>query len=180
MAFGKVISEDTKKIQHGDKVWSCNIHEVRTKLGRKSPRAFCRRVRNIINIDPMYLTPEVLVEQNMYYSEHEGKTYYLRETRPPGGRRKKDQGFFCTMTPYTTSVYGQVESCGWFEKSEFKRVRNTKKMRQLAANIIKARQAGMWVRPEGEMEITWRDVNWDCYHKKQRNNIDRIFCRKQK
>ena len=83
-----------------------------------------------------------------------GGEYYVEECDPQGSEKPDcDCVYVCTRTPWRTSVFGQVESCGWIERSKLEPLNLKRKAeRQILENIKSARDHGK------ELSKLWYDM----------------------
>lgn len=83
-----------------------------------------------------------------------GGEYYVEACDPQGAEKPEgDFAYVCTRTPWRTSMYGQVESCGWIEGSKLEPLNLKRKAdREIVEHIQEARDHG------NELSKMWFDM----------------------
>ncbi len=92
---------------------------------------------------------------NIYRVQREnGGEFYVEECDPQGAEKPEgDFVYVCTRTRWSTSMFGQVESCGWIERSKLEPLNlKLKGDRQIVEDIKSARDQGK------ELSKLWFDM----------------------
>jgi len=83
-------------------------------------------------------------------AKENGGEYYVEACDPQGSEKPDcDCVYVCTRTPWRTSVFGQVESCGWIERSKLEPLNLKRKGdRQIVENVtcsLPLKVRGFWL-----------------------------------
>lgn len=80
-----------------------------------------------------------MIGEKIFKIEQGDKTFYVEETKAPFVEKRPpkmlDPVYVCTRTSHRTSLYGQIESCGWIERSRLTPFKNTKGDRDILAQL---------------------------------------------
>lgn len=94
----------------------------------------------------MTINPEVGEIYKVQESPKGNPGYYVyveATEKPEYFDDKEGYTFVTTRTPYVTSMYGQIEMCGFIETSKLELMRNNKKDRGIRDSIKRAIEKGI-------------------------------------
>jgi len=83
-------------------------------------------------------------EGELYKLNEAGDEIYVEIRKNPGFREDKEGlVYVCTRTPYVTSLYGQIETCGFVEKERLIPFKNTKRDQKIKEQLERATKEGI-------------------------------------